>query len=220
MKNKQNKQAQIGTTLTWFTAFIIIFFIIVIFLSAAIFSSGRKYVSSGWDEITLKEYSGNLEMQRNLFNILNGKIEFNGKEARVKDILRGIDMYNLGSDKKNELTQKLKKQTEDILKDSLADCYAFEAVYGIDNPDEIIKNADPRGAGYVASFIEKSSLSFSSSDVSNTDLRGVKYAGAAKDKLLQSSASIILVRDTNKNVFGVVGDYEKITIKFYSGKCL
>ncbi len=215
----KNKRSQIGTTLTWFTAFIIIFFIIVIFLSAAIFSSGRKYASTGWDDITLKEYSGNLEMQRILFNILNSMIEFNGKEVRVKDILRDIDMYGLGIDKKNELRQKLKKQTEDILKDSLVgDCYIFKAFYGID-PEAITSRGDSRGGNYVTSLIEKSKLEFSSFSDTSSSYSG--YVEKQKNKLLESASEITLLRDTTMNVFGFdEKENQRIKIKFYSGKCL
>ena len=218
MKNKlmiKNKKSQIGTTLTWFIAFIIIFFIIVIFLSAAIFSSGRKYASTGWDEITLKEYSGNLEMQRTLFNILNSRIEFDGKQARVKDILRDIDVYGLGSDKKNELIQKLKKQTEDILKDLDEKCYVFQAVYGID-PEKIAQAS----SSYTISLIEKSTLEFSSFS-GNTDSSTNGYNKKQQEKLIESASEITLLRDTTMNVFGVdEKENQRIRIKFYSGKCL
>ncbi|MEK6859881.1 MAG: hypothetical protein AABX54_03630 [Nanoarchaeota archaeon] len=217
--NKINKHAQIGTTLTWFTAFIIIFFIIIIFLSATIVSSGRKYVS-GYDTITLQEYSGNLEMQKNLFNVLNSRIEFDEKSLQIKDILRNIDMYNLGDDKKNELKTKLKKQTEDILKDSLgADCYVFQAVYGIENPEETLKKVSGmQGSNYVSGFIEKSSLEFSSSP------EGGSYSGYSekqKQKLFESASGIMLLRETTMNAFGVdTKENQMIRIKFYSGKCL
>ncbi len=221
MKNKliiKNREAQIGTTLTWFAAFFLIFFIIVLFLSASVLTSERKSVTKGFDTISLQEYTGNLEMQRNLFNIFNIKIEIDGKEARFKDVLVGIEMYSLDTNKKSELITKIKKQTENLLKDSLtADCYIFHAVYGID-PDKITLS-DSRGGSYVTGFIEKSTFEFSSSSDTSSPYSG--YVKKQQDKWLQSASQITLVRDTTINVFGV--DEKKnqvIKIKFYSGKCL
>lgn len=218
----QNKRSQIGTTLTWFTAFIVIFFIIVIFLSAAVYSSGRKKVSTGWDEITLKEYSGNLEMQRSLFDILNSKIEFDGKSGKVKDILRDIDMYalSLDSNKKSELKTKIKKQTENILKDSLVgDCYAFQAIYGFDSDKKLSVPVYGTGAGAYSSLIEKSTLEFSSFSETLSSYSG--YVNKQKQKLLEQGSEVILLRDTTLNVFGFdEKENQRIKIKFYSGKCL
>ncbi|VVB78627.1 Uncharacterised protein [uncultured archaeon] len=213
--NLRSNKSQTGTTLTWFVAFILIFFIMVIFLSATIISSGKKYVSTGSDVISLQEYSGNLNMQRNLFNILNSKIEFNGKEGKVKEVLRNINMYNLDSNLKSDLKTKIKKITDDLLRDSLdSDCYVFLATYGLDS-EKITSNA---GSSYATDLVQKNTFDFSSLS------EGSSYSGYVekqKQKLLESSTSLVIPRDTTINVFGVdTKENQMITIKFYSGKCL
>lgn len=97
----ENKKSQIGTTLTWFTAFIIIFFIIILFVSASVIIAGQKKIST----IELIKYdSGSLESQRSLTSFLATPIKIDDKEEKIKDlVLESLNPY---------------LETKDLIKDS------------------------------------------------------------------------------------------------------
>lgn len=73
MVNKY-KKAQIGTTLTWFVAFFIIFFIMTIFISATFVISTRKRVNYGLDTIDIEGQMSSLEGQRASMILFNSEI--------------------------------------------------------------------------------------------------------------------------------------------------
>lgn len=192
---KLNKKSQIGATLTWILALLIIFFVIVIFISVTLILSVTKSVSYGRDEIKLIEYKSNLESQEILFNILGSKIYFDDKESKIKDVLKEIDMYYLDSEKKDELREKIKSQTEDFLRD-LNRCYIFRAVYGTE-------------------VIRKNTLEFSSLDSKSS------YVKKQKKEWIESSVEVILLRNEIAEAFGDDGEKNQIIqIKFYLGDCL
>jgi hypothetical protein len=210
------KKAQIGSTLTWFVAFLIIFFIIILFLSASIISSGRKKVTTGWDDIKFKDYEGDLSSQRILFQTLNSKVIYEGNSVRLKDILAKTDFYNLDSGKKSELKLTLKDIIDNLLKlyTGSGKCYVFKALYGIDE-DKILSNSYGQG---LSDFIDRSTLEISSFSDDSISLRAT---GNLKSRLLSKSSDLVLLRDTTTNVFGVDEKQNQIiTIKFYAGECL
>jgi len=86
MKNKK-AQGRLGKTLTWFVGFIIIVFVMIILTVASTVLTGSKRISGGWDEIELQNYKVyDLDMQRVLIGLLNGKSELNGEELSVRDL--------------------------------------------------------------------------------------------------------------------------------------
>ena len=72
----KEKKAQVGPTITWVTAFIIIFFIMILFSVASIKLSEKKV------DIVI-EGSGNLINFKQLIAILNSPIMFDGEEMSV-----------------------------------------------------------------------------------------------------------------------------------------
>ena len=219
MKNLlKNSKGQVSSTLTWFFATVIIFFIMVLFLTASITYSKIKKVSNGYDEISLQKYSLNLRSERVLFSLLNSNINLSHENKKLKDWLIS-DIYNMEGEKKSELKNKI---NELILSNTQLndknECYSFLAVSGV-NPDKI-GNVDPRGQAYVSDFIEKSSIHLGNYDTSTIDSRGQAYANIANTRLLNKAVNLVLVRDTTKNIFGVdTGNYEQVIIKFYIGAC-
>lgn len=216
---KENKRAQIGNTLTWFTSTIIIFFIMVLFLTTAILSSGTKKVTSGWDEVKLTKSELSLRSQRVLLQLLESKISIENQTLKLKDWLKE-DLYNMEESKKGVLRELIKsKVLESVEANKINECYAFQAVSGIKDPEVVLNNVDLRGQGYVANFISKSSIEFGNYYNPNVDPRGMGYISEAHKKLLKRATSIVLIRDTRKNVFGVEEDYQKVNVRFYIGAC-
>jgi len=215
-----SKRSQIGSTLSWFTATIIIFFIMVLFLTVSVLDSARKKVTSGWDDVKLEQFNGNLNSQRTLFNLLDSSFEIDNVTMKVKDWLV-LDLYNMEESKKSLIRENIKQRVLELVEvNGGKDCYAFQAVSGISqDPEELLKVTDLKGSGYVSDFISKSSIEFSSYYNPAIDLRGLRYASAAHGKLLDRATSIFLIRNTRINVFGVEEDYQKVKIKFYIGVC-
>src|SRR3989344_3229394 len=76
------KKAQIGATLSWFVATLIIFFIIVLFLSASIIFSSKKIVSGG-DKINLEKKANELTSFEVLLGFLDKKIIFDNEKTKM-----------------------------------------------------------------------------------------------------------------------------------------
>ena len=103
-----NTKSQVGDALTWFVAFLIIFFIMALFISATIIFSAKKRISAGNDEIILKKYSGaNLKNQRVLINFLETPLKENKNKNMKLLILDSLEPYLSSLD-------ALKKQNKDI----------------------------------------------------------------------------------------------------------
>ncbi|HUS50688.1 MAG TPA: hypothetical protein VMZ91_11015 [Candidatus Paceibacterota bacterium] len=91
-KNIINKKAQIGATLTWIVAFLIIFFIMILFISTTIIISAKKTsilsLSFSQKETTITSHiTGDFAVQRNLISFLNKPIKFEGKDIFIKDLI-------------------------------------------------------------------------------------------------------------------------------------
>jgi hypothetical protein len=216
-----NKRAQIASTLVWFTATIIIFFVMVLFLTSSIVYSGTKKVTVGWDEVKLEKINGTTDSQIFLFYLLNKDIEIEQQKLKLKDWLV-MDLYNMENSKKAVLKQYISDDVIKMVKENnLNECYFFQAVSGLEkDPEEIMKGIDPRGAGQFATFIEKNSIQFSTYSGNAVDPRGASYISNAEGKLLRKATSIILIRDTKVNLFGVdTPDNQKVKVKFYMGAC-
>jgi len=204
---RAGKKAQIGSTLTWFVGFLVIFFILGLFLVATTLFSLKKKIISGSDEIELEKHLSNAKQQRVLFSLINSNINFSDNEVRIKDVLRDNSIYDIDESKKNELKEKIENKIKEILFEEFGEnnCYIFEAKYGVKDDN--------------LNFVEKGKLSFSNYNNQNIDARELRYINV-KNNLLKNSIMIILVRDVNTNTIDVKGDYEKIIINFYGGKCL
>lgn len=96
---KINNKAQVGTTLTWFAAFLIIFFIMFLFFSITAVLIAKKNISLvSWfsgDKKNLIEFEkgfGNLKIQENIINLLKTSVSFNEKEMSLYDLIYSSDL--------------------------------------------------------------------------------------------------------------------------------
>ena len=106
---RHNRKAAIASTLTWFIAFVIVFFMMIIYLvgvgvlskqkSAPEISASMAGSKMGMLSDNLAEPSGydpgDLELQRALATFLNSESEFNGKSVSMEDMISnlGTDVY-------------------------------------------------------------------------------------------------------------------------------
>mgnify|MGYP001381287028 CR=1 FL=1 len=115
LKNKlSNKKAQLGLTLTWFVAFLVIVTIIVIYVVSVVMISANKKVSSS--QLSLDVNSMNLkslESERKIEYLLNAPVTTDeGKDIQIKDL---IELWGANEDTYDDL---LKISVRDVL-DSL-----------------------------------------------------------------------------------------------------
>jgi len=78
------KKAQIGETITWFAAFAIIFFIMMLFTFITVFISLKNPVSP--DSIGNKEANANKDIQI-LLSFLDSKTTYNSEDIKVKGLI-------------------------------------------------------------------------------------------------------------------------------------
>lgn len=128
---KKNNKAQIGTTLTWFAAFLIIFLIMLLFFAITAVLVAKKNISlASWfsgDKKNLIEFEkgfGNLEIQGNMINLLKTSVKFNQKEIFLYDLIYSSDL----NDK-----EASKVFNEVVLKEFSKD-FPYEGWTGRDNP--------------------------------------------------------------------------------------
>jgi len=110
----ENKRAQVGETLTWITSFLIIFFIMVLFISATVIISSQKRASE--DVIKIKESASSLQTQRLLLNIFDSEL---GEESLRQLIVEWAVSGERGEIIKTEVKKILDEQVDED------DCYVF-----------------------------------------------------------------------------------------------
>jgi hypothetical protein len=213
----KNIKAAIGTTFTWFFAFVIIFFIIVVFISATTIMSKGKTIFYGSDEINVEDSVNNLRSQEALLNILEDNIAVNDKSLKVRDFI--ID----GLKNKEDTSSKLNEKLRQILNSSLesGECYILRVEYGLGDVEGTYKKISGlQGAQYYSSLVDKQTIEVSSFNPDPNIGTGSGYIRKLKDSLLQKASVIILLSGSSKNIFGVETDkYEQIKIRFYMGEC-
>jgi len=127
------RKAQIYATLTWFVAFLIIFFIMIIFLFFTIVTSINKDI----DIEKVKYNSENLESQRFLVSFLNQKIE-------DKSVKEAAELWADGKQVEN-FEKVLNEKFAEFSSDYDFKCYIFRIESGGKKID--IKNLAGYGGG-------------------------------------------------------------------------
>jgi len=121
-----NKKSQIGTTLTWFFGFLIIFFILLIFLSISLGLAGKKEAVNSVTSIFsvsggLNFYvSNNIWTSQNFFAFLNSQAEESGERFSNIDLIFSV----FENDKKEDETL-LKANFKDFIDKNKFPCDSF-----------------------------------------------------------------------------------------------
>lgn len=80
---RKRRKGQIGTTLTWFVAFIIIFFIMLIFVSLSFYLAATKKTFEAFS-LSYSEQGFHISQTENLIALLNTKVEIE-REGKKED---------------------------------------------------------------------------------------------------------------------------------------
>lgn len=185
-----SKRSQIGATLSWFVAILIIFFIMVLFLSISIIFSAQKKVISGTDKISLERKNSDLNNYDILLSFLDKKIVFDNAKTSVKNIV----MDGLDKEKRVKIKEKLKEELDKLAKENYGGdiCYLFDISYPNSN---IGVNNNPQNKFDVCSF-------------TCTDEQLNDYVDQYKLRLLSKSIS-----------FNLYSEKGVVKTKFYLGEC-
>ncbi len=204
------KKAQIGTTLTWFVAFLIIFFIMTLFVTVTIVSSVKKnapLIGTGKDEISLGEYNPDIfNSQKNLIKVLNYEIIHNNK-MKISQLIKDWSMSK-DEGAKIQIKDEVEKVLKKILKSET--CYVFHIEYGLEefkkNQEELKKQTkDPRAFQGISEVIEAKTIEFDNL-LHLDDQRVSGYLEGIKNDFLDKAYEI--------NLFFNNG---KIKIKLFTG---
>ena len=107
-----DKKGQIGETMTWFVAFIVIIFIILLFIAASlIFASNNKILTSSANSEVLKN-------QIELSNFLNKPVQVETEKMLVNDLI-------IKSKENDKYSSKLSEEVDLFLKNLDSNCYVF-----------------------------------------------------------------------------------------------
>lgn len=153
------KKAQLGATLTWFVAFIVIFFIMFLFTGATALLASQKnipiiswFIGAGESKISVDAASSiEMRMQRDLVLFLNMPAESDNK-AQIKDLI--IESKNTELEKEfNNFIDKLEPKPE---------CYIFRVERDGKNDFEVydvwgipVLGGQRRGKPQVESILKK-----------------------------------------------------------------
>jgi len=117
LKCKLSKKAQIGATLTWFAAFVIVFFIMILFVFFCAVLAGEKKIGSVMSFDTLAD-KGSLNIQDisslkgSLILLLNSPAD---KEQSFYEFLSGLNVQ----EEKQEDIKLFEEQTKKFVEDNL-----------------------------------------------------------------------------------------------------
>lgn len=90
----KSKRAQIAATLTWVLAFLIIFFIMILFVTATILVSSIKKVRVDIYDAGSERAMENLEGQRALINLLNNEFQIEENKVSLEElIISSVNKY-------------------------------------------------------------------------------------------------------------------------------
>lgn len=109
----KNKRAQIGLTLTWFVAFIVVFVIIAVYILTVVMVSTKDLHST---ELKLEENSRDLkflENQRKIEYLLNVPVKINNKQntVQIKDL---IELWLKDDSYKELLEESIKTELDNL----------------------------------------------------------------------------------------------------------
>ena len=99
-KIKIGKKAQISETLTWFVAFLIIFFIMLIFIGATLTATAANKISGLFDKMKsfLKDSKTQVYLpsqSETLFAVLKTPVEFELKDEKLEKTIQELVIYSL-----------------------------------------------------------------------------------------------------------------------------
>jgi len=125
----KNIKGQIGQTITWSAASLILFIIMVLFIMATLFLSTQKDLNnSNQVEGIFFENSGNFKSQQTLFYLLNFPINEN---KTLRDL---IFEWRFSDFKEDDLKQQIKEILDSIAEED--ECYYFALNYNSLLPDK------------------------------------------------------------------------------------
>ena len=106
----KSKRSQVGVTLTWLVAFVVIFFIMLVFIGMTSILVTEKKLNK--NEIPLVETGFNkIDGQRNLIRFLNSETEFKGQKMIFKDFLSNVEDSKDKEDKFKEIAESFIKES-------------------------------------------------------------------------------------------------------------
>jgi len=126
------KKAQIGATITWIAAFLIIFFIILLFLAASLVISKAKKVSSADYKLSAETIEEEpLAQSGMLVSLLNSRIEIGDAAKREMTIKEALEYLSFDDVMKEGIKTQIKDALTESIRISKPQCYMLEISSGM-----------------------------------------------------------------------------------------
>ncbi len=188
VRKLRSKKGQVPSALTWIVAFLIIFFIMFLFVSASLIIIGKRkipIVEGGKSKIGIEKARRNLIESEILFALLETKIY--GIKLRER-ILEWNKIQPISSEERENTRKKIENEVSDIL-------FLYENckyIFDVDAVPENLRNmpVDPRGAGPYYRAISYYKLRKTNIQPVTSDPRGMQYFTSYFNALLNQASKI------------------------------
>lgn len=129
MLNK-SKKAEVGETITWIVAFLVIFFIMLLFSAACMAIAATKGFTSTNQDYTAKTISGDIQTTETLITILNTKTD--GKSIQEQLIAWSRE---LNKDQRAKIENSIKSELKQILDKPDQTNYCYDFTVSVSKPE-------------------------------------------------------------------------------------
>lgn len=185
-----SRKAQISSTLTWFIATIVIFFIMFLFVSVSIYFAASKYIPIiGTGENTIEfvgEGQSNFISWKVLHAILNKQTEFDGASISIKELIYSWAREKDSTDRKQKMKEKISEEVTKSMQIYSGECDTF--------------------------YLEHSSNVFRSEVIASNKFN--------EEDFLEDETNEGIIEFKNKAIsFSVYPDEREAKGRFYLGKC-
>ncbi|MFW5846810.1 MAG: hypothetical protein ACOCUU_01500 [Nanoarchaeota archaeon] len=137
-KLKNNKKSQVGSTLTWLPATMLIFFIMLLYILGTGMLVGDEKSKdiplvpgeSKFNELSISELSFEVYLQRQLISFLNSPVVFEGEQMQVKDLIYENFPKRGDDDNREKIIEKKYEKFKELALKFQQDSLEFDSIGG------------------------------------------------------------------------------------------
>ena len=216
-----NKKGDGASTLTWAVGAFIIFIILIGLLLAVFFLAGKAKFKF-WTPDTLKaekiQPDVNFVSAETLDFLMGMKIEFDGQETEVKELMRKWPSIFADDDKNDALKKKLEQEIKPVLDDVLENSTGMEG-YIFHAELEIVQKERAEQLQKQAGRLRKATMTAAGGALKPTEnmLKGTLEVYNFKNIGCMGNKDGMLSKKAAKTY--LISGEEKIEVKLYIGVC-
>ena len=119
-----NRSGQVASTLTWFVATFVVFFIMIMFTAACVLLAGERKVSGGFANIDVQQTGNSLILREVLGSLLSKPVKVDGNTVEMRELIYN---WNIEKEekKKDNFAEIIKQEVEKSLQIYGENCYVL-----------------------------------------------------------------------------------------------